>query len=426
MNLILRRNWLKDFLIGLVFSILIFVFTFLPVIKNSTIASQINSFYIDSGVDYEIPSPSRSQVLEIEGFNYIEFVDPFFKTTIPVKVVGQSSECTGSVFLVDHGTSEWGPYIESRLIKGDIQEGSIGAFIDESFALENDVKIGDEILLTLEGVDFNFPVLAEFETSLNQGETFPSIVFFSTSQDYIDILSGYSYSGAYVGTIDRELATEYFKNEYKPLGQVGNPEDYASEELYQSALDFILESDYSAVVQSFNDIGTDILDPQALQDNSRLLFIIGTLLIIGYSAFVFIWRVCSKSSMALWRREGKLGVFKGHIARKIVVIGLFEIIVCLLVVLFCYFIASIFITGDIYSSFKFLVPIYLIAMLVVAFITASSAVNKIVGMNKLEMEKELARQRSLAEAENEQKKDLDNPENKSADSEIRHDIPTDK
>lgn len=416
MNLILRRNWLKDFLIGLVFSILIFVFTFLPAIKDSTIASQINSFYIYSGVDYEIPSPSRSQVLKIEDFSYIEFVDPFFKTTIPVKVAGQSSECTGSVFLVDHGMSEWGPYIESRLIKGNIQEGGIGAFVDESFAQENNVKLGDDILLTLEGVDFSFPVLAEFETSLNQGETAPSIVFFSTSQDYIDILSGYSYSGAYVGTIDRELATDYFKNEYKPLGQVGDPEDYASEELYQSALDFILESDYSAVVQSFNDIGTDILDPQALQDNSRLLFVIGTLLTIGYSAFVFIWRVCSRSSMALWRREGKLGVFKGHIIRKIAAIGLFEIIVCLLIVLFCYFIASIFIPGDIFSSFKFLVPIYLVAMLVIVFITASSAANKIVGMNKLEMEKELEKQKALAKAENGQKTDQDNQDNKSADS----------
>ena len=176
-------------------------------------------------------------------------------------------------------------------------------------------------------------------------------------------------------------------NEYKPLGQVSNPEDYGSEELYQSALDFVLNSDYSAIIQSYNDIGTDMLDPASLQAHSRLLFWIGIIVTIVYTFLVYIWRVRSKSSIALWKRIGKLGVFKGHIVRKIILIGIFESVVCLLVTLLCFLISSLLLTGNIRSMILSYTIVYLAVMLIAVFITASCLANKIVGMNKRELEK---------------------------------------
>ena len=386
MNLILRKNWLRDLIVGIIVSLLVFFFLFFPAIRDSISAYQIESFYIYSDVDYEIPSPDRNQVAEIEDLRYVEYVDPFIRTSAPVRIDGRNVDCEGSVYLVNHNADEWGPYIDSRLLAGEIK-GIPGAYVDESFAKVNNVEVGDQIRFKLDGVEFSFPVIAEFETTLRQGEADPSIVLFSNDPSYTELLSEYNYSGAYIGTIDRPLASEYFRNEYKPLGQVGNPEDYASEDLYQSALDFVLNSDYSAVIQSFNDIGTDVLDPASLQAHSRLLFWIGIIVTIGYTFLVYIWRVRSKSSIALWKRIGKLGVFKGHIVRKIVWIGIYESVICLLVTLLCFLISSLLLTGDIHSITLSYTIVYSAVMFIAVFITASCSANKIVGMNQRELEK---------------------------------------
>ena len=159
MNLILRKNWLGDLIVGSILSLLIFIFFFFPAIRDCIAAKQIESFYIYSDVDYEIPSPGRNQVAEIEELRYVEYVDPFIRTSAPVKIDVKNVDCKGSVYLVNHNAEEWGPYIESRLIAGKIDEIP-GAYIDESFAKSNDVKVGDRLIFTLDGARFVFPVLA--------------------------------------------------------------------------------------------------------------------------------------------------------------------------------------------------------------------------------------------------------------------------
>ena len=243
----------------------------------------------------------------------------------------EGREINGIILLAEGGGREWGPYISSRIHSGSILSGQV-AFIDEGYSLANGVKIGDEILFKINGIEFTFPVVAIFEPTMDQQANAPTAVLFSDDPSYLKSISTLNYSGAFIDAGDEVKALDYFQTVYKPMGMLNNPESYESIEIYNEAYDFIMNSDYSSMIVSFDDVGGNILDTESMETAGWVLFYIGMGLLFIISCVLVLFRILSKSSKALWLREGKLGVLRSRIYRKIFAIGLY---VLLLILFFC-------------------------------------------------------------------------------------------
>ena len=142
MNYILRKYWIKDFILVLFLSLIIFVCFFTPAINKINNAHQIESYYLWSSVDFQIPAPGKHQIEELNTLSFIQKNDPYIQTAQVASVEGH--EINGIILLAEGCGREWGPYISSRIHSGSILSGQV-AFIDEGYSLANGVKIGDEI-----------------------------------------------------------------------------------------------------------------------------------------------------------------------------------------------------------------------------------------------------------------------------------------
>ena len=383
MNYILRKYWIKDFILVLFLSLLFFVCFFTPAINKINNAHQIESYYLWSSVDFQIPAPGKHQIEELNTLSFIQKNDPYIQTAQVASVEGR--EINGIILLAEGGGREWGPYISSRIHSGSILSGQV-AFIDEGYSLANGVKIGDVILFKINGIEFTFPVVAIFEPTMDQQANAPTAVLFSDDPLYLKSISTLNYSGAFIDAGDEVKALDYFQTVYKPMGMLNNPESYESIEIYNEAYDFIMNSDYSSMIVSFDDVGGNILDTESMETAGWVLFYIGMGLLFIISCVLVLFRILSKSSKALWLREGKLGVLRSRIYRKIFVIGLYE---SLLILFFCSLMFAVMGIISLNDTKEFIVKfdlVYAFAMLIYVLVLSNFSSKYIVGINKRHQE----------------------------------------
>ena len=378
MNQVLKKHWIKDFSLLLLLTLVVFIFFLYPSSRNFHRANLVGSYYLESGIDYEIPSPGKNQVKEIKGLHFVESVNPFFRTDIPVIKQRDNQICKGTVYLTDAEGGEWGPYIHSRMIEGEISVGNI-AYINESFALDNRLYVGDHVSITLEGVKFEFTVSALFKDTMSQDESIPSIVFFSTDKEYKEIIDSYNFSGAYVGVIDDVAARDYFLNTYRPLGQIATREKYISEESYQSAVDFVLNSNYATTILDFKAIGLDILSIEEMENRGCIFLLVGVVASILFSAVLLSRRILSKGSMEIWMSLVKVGVSRGKVRGKIIFICGFDIINVIILSYIYSVCTSLLVTGDIMSVYIKYIIWYGLIMVLFSLTLTKGTVRRIFG-----------------------------------------------
>ena len=211
------------------------------------------SIYMDTTIDFIVPSPSDSQILEIEQNKkaWIKAVTPYYETASSIKINENNSK--GIVIIVpDAEKIQYTPYGSSRIISGGIDIKAGDALADRAFASNNDCGIGDTVQLSILDRDYIFEIksITENNTYYNDG----TIAVVLSDEQAAQLQSdGIKYSAAYVFASDYEKCRTYLYNEYKPYGRLKDASDFDSEELYNQHVQNFEAADWTKEITNCKD-----------------------------------------------------------------------------------------------------------------------------------------------------------------------------
>lgn len=202
------------------------------------------SIYVNTVIDFIVPSPSYEQVSEIEGSSEtgIEAITPYYETTTSVSIDGSS--CSGTtVILPDENKVNNTPYSSSRIVKGNMP-GAGQAVVDQSFKEKNGFGIGDTAEITIADRRMSFEIVGVSET--NSYVKNGSIALVLDEDDKAALQdANVSLSAAYIKAADYEKCKSYLYNDYKPYGRLKDPSDFSSEDTYNQHLQNFNDADWT-------------------------------------------------------------------------------------------------------------------------------------------------------------------------------------
>lgn len=205
---------------------------------------EFESIYINTEIDFIIPSPSYAQISEIQTeANGIEVVKPYYETSAALSVNEQTCKGTALIFP-DADNLDVTPYGSKRMISmaEEVQSGT--AVIDKMFAETNGCVIGDTITISIDNTAYKFTVvgISENNTYCSDG----SVALFLSSEDATVFETiGIKYSAAYIKATDLSKCKNYLLEDYKPFGRLKDKEDFKSEDTYNEHLENFSNADWS-------------------------------------------------------------------------------------------------------------------------------------------------------------------------------------
>ena len=205
---------------------------------------EFESIYINTEIDFIIPSPSYAQISEIQtDANGIEVVKPYYETSAALSVNEQTCKGTALIFP-DADNLDVTPYGSKRMISmaEEVQSGT--AVIDKMFAETNGCVIGDTITISIDNTAYKFTVvgISENNTYCSDG----SVALFLSSEDAtVFEIIGIKYSAAYIKATDLSKCKNYLLEDYKPFGRLKDKEDFKSEDTYNEHLENFSNADWS-------------------------------------------------------------------------------------------------------------------------------------------------------------------------------------
>ena len=205
---------------------------------------EFESIYINTEIDFIIPSPSYAQISEIQTeANGIEVVKPYYETSAALSVNEQTCKGTALIFP-DADNLDVTPYGSKRMISmaEEVQPGT--AVIDKMFAETNGCVIVDTITISIDNTAYKFTVvgISENNTYCSDG----SVALFLSSEDATVFETiGIKYSAAYIKATDLSKCKNYLLEDYKPFGRLKDKEDFKSEDTYNEHLENFSNADWS-------------------------------------------------------------------------------------------------------------------------------------------------------------------------------------
>lgn len=253
----MRGKWAKSYL--LLGSIVIFAVAVLGSlffvkdnIKQAENKYNFESIYINTFIDFIIPSPSFEQISVIEnsGDTGIAAITPYYETTSKVQIEGKS--CNGiTIIIPDDNKVVNTPYTSKRIIEGD-SAGSGQAVVDKIFAEKNSCKLGDIVDMTIADRNMSFKIVGIAETNTYSKDGTIALVL--NSDDRTAFLNqGIKYSAAYVKASDYEKCKSYLFSEYKPYGRLKDISEFSSEDAYNQHLDNFENADWTKEITNCAD-----------------------------------------------------------------------------------------------------------------------------------------------------------------------------
>lgn len=234
---------------SIVLAVLIGIFsTFLFVQPSAETRSEnllLTSVYENSDIDYDIPSPTKSQLAEIEALDFVDDAFGYYFTDGSLKV-GSKSVKTKIIFGDDLDSLGITMYNEDRLIytsQDGLYENPL--YVDYDFYTKNKLSIGDTVYFN----NIEFQIGRVYETNSYYGSaTFIPLV--GAQKTYIESITK-SYSGAYLKVNDGTKAEAYLRN-YKPLGRLKDKSDFATDTEYQTHYNSWNNASYYNEITSFS------------------------------------------------------------------------------------------------------------------------------------------------------------------------------
>lgn len=245
----MKKKWAKYyFLLGSVIAIVLALICSFAFVQSNVNQLEdkhtFESIYTETKIDFIIPSPSFTQISELESAGTgIKTVTPYYETATAVDVNGKKANGTTLLFpdVSKAGTT---PYCASRITSGETAISAMTAVVDKDFANKNQCKIGDTVKISIGGTEMTFTVsaISVKNTYYENG----SIALFLNEENASKLVGeNVRFSAAYVEAADEAVCENYLKNDYKPLGRLKDKAEFASEDAYNQHVENFNNADWS-------------------------------------------------------------------------------------------------------------------------------------------------------------------------------------
>lgn len=311
------KYWLKNrLLISTIYLLVITIvvsFSFVSnSIKSNAEAHKHQSLYIGSKIDFDIPSPGKDQIAELDSLVHIEKTIPYYFTNKTVALKNNKKINNVGILMFDNFNDiELTMYNSNKVIEKSTTLSNNPLFVDREFILKTGLKLEDKVNIDFGNKMVEFVIDAIYED--NTYYTTLTIVglWKGAQKSNTENLTGkeLKYSGAYVISNNHGQSKSYFENDYKPLGKLKDRSEFSDEESYQIHYNAFMSSNYSNEITDFEVRKIkDLKDSTDAKNKSLILINISGLLIIGAMIFInilFLKRKKTISYFKITKRKGK-------------------------------------------------------------------------------------------------------------------------
>ena len=211
----------------------------------------------NSKLDFKIPSPSSSQILNFEKNELVEKVFPYYDLITNIKV-NNSEISNQNVMIIPLKYINSFPFLNNNLIiKENLKNSSECLFIDYAFSKKNKINISNPIEISfgtkklpvnVSGIINNFEKLA-YKYEPNRGR-----ILLAIDTENLHAIAGkkIAYSGAFIRCKNSDAFKESLST-YKPYGRLKNRNQFKSQKEYNEYLTFFNNGDYRREIEYLND-----------------------------------------------------------------------------------------------------------------------------------------------------------------------------
>lgn len=289
------KYWFKnrlvyDIIVPIVLvAIMIFAFI-VPMFNNLAQANQMQSLYNNTKLNFDIPSPSYEQISQLESKEFIEGVFPYYFTKVSVKTSQKTRET--NLFLSEaFDKLEQTMYCNARCIQKSKKEHTNPILVDYKFVQDTGAKLDETVSITFGSTKIDFQISAIYETNTNYTNGAVLVKWDGLQKQTITALSpNLTYSGAYVYATNTQQCKQYLQTEYKPYGRLKNPQDFATQEAYQTHYNAFMSANYSNEITDFSVKAQDVKSNVQSKQNTANLYaiLVGVIMLVGLVASNFI------------------------------------------------------------------------------------------------------------------------------------------
>ena len=294
------KYWVKNRLLFelIITAVLSLLFSFAFVFPSNYNCAKIednDSIYLNSNIDFQIPSPSISQLGEIKSKPFVN--DTFGYYLTKTNIIGKSNSNINLLMSNQMDSLQLTMFNDSTKI-ASYSESLIGniAFLDEIAAKKLNVGVGDELTIAIAGQNLKYTTSTIFRKNMLFSEGTIIVDFVGDIKSiYESNLSSSSYSGAFISVSSISECEKYLKS-YVPLGRLRDRSEFDSDEAYNIYTNAIMSGDYSNEITNFSElrnIATNELKSAKL--NRRLFSYIGAIS-IGIVYFIMTMILRSRKS----------------------------------------------------------------------------------------------------------------------------------
>lgn len=305
-----NRLWIT-FLESVLSASLISLIFVSPNISNIAISYNEQSFYTGTGIDFDVPSPSKNQVIELEELDHIEKAIPYIYTN---KTVNYDSSKTlsnvGVMFLDTFDMIELTMYNPLRLIERNDNYSDNPLVVDYRFVKTTGLDLGDLVQINFAGSFVQFTIDAIYETNSYYQSNVVLGIWSGQQKTLTESNLGkeLNYSGAYIVSNEISVTDYYLRTEYKPYGRLRDRSEFDSDESYQIHYDAFMSGNYSNEITSFE---TLFQTAQDKVENFKQIALVnlfsGAFILLLIQAFFSFALVFRKSEIKYFKSKKLLG-----------------------------------------------------------------------------------------------------------------------
>lgn len=257
------------------------------------------SVYANSNIDFVIPSPSKTQCLEMESFDFIEKVVPYYYTN-GVFLVGDGKYNEDVVLLDDFDNIEYTPYNTRRCIRvTDDLNGKI--LVDYYFSKLTGLKLGNKLQVNIGSTSFAFEVGGIYETNSYFKNGACCVVLTDVMKDQLENFdNSLKYSSAFICASDVSQCQSYLMSNYKPLGLLRPREDFDTDESYELFIQGFNETDYSNEI--FVTSGQYEDSKLKAKNYEKKAFIKIIIALVFFLSVLFVWEMVFSNNTTMKKR----------------------------------------------------------------------------------------------------------------------------
>ena len=252
------KKWNKYYLLlGSILMVILSALCSLVFVRSNIYQSQdkktFESIYTDTSIDFIVPSPSDSQVEELEQDveNGIGAITPYYETSSTIVIDGNGVKGT-TIIIPDAAKIQYTPYGSSRIVSGDTDMASGDAIADKTFVANNNCKIGDIVDLSISGHDFSFQIKGTAESNTYYKDGTIAVVLSEEQTDQLKS-DGLKYSSAFISASDYEKCKSYLYSEYKPYGRLKDESEFDDVETYNQHVQNFEDADWTKEITNCKD-----------------------------------------------------------------------------------------------------------------------------------------------------------------------------